>query len=126
MPATTPEDAHRLFVDAFNVGDVEALVALYEPEAVLCNAAGEIRAAGLPAIRQAFQAFLASKPRIKLQTKFAIRMGDLALLRSLWTVTGTDPSGQPLEPTGHSSVEIVRRQADGTWRYVIDHPFGAD
>jgi ketosteroid isomerase-like protein len=30
------------------------------------------------------------------------------------------------EPTEHSSVEIVRRQRDGTWRYVIDHPFGAD
>ena len=62
MPATTPEDAHRLFVNAFNAGDVEALVALYEPDAVLCNAAGEIKA-GLSAIRQACQAFLASKPK---------------------------------------------------------------
>lgn len=125
MPATTPEDAHRLFVNAFNAGDVEALLALYEPDAVLCNAAGEIKA-GLPAIRQAYQAFLASKPKITLQTKYAIRLGDLALLRSLWTVTGTDPSGRPLAPTEHSSVEIVRRQRDGAWRYVIDHPFGAD
>jgi uncharacterized protein (TIGR02246 family) len=122
---TTPEEAHRRFVDAFNAGDVEALIALYEPEAVLCNAAGEIRA-GLPAIRQAFQAFLASKPKIRLQTKYAICVGELALLRSQWTVTGTDPRGRPLEPTQHSSIEVVRRQPDGTWRYVIDQPFGAD
>jgi uncharacterized protein (TIGR02246 family) len=125
MPATTPEAAHRLFVDAFNAGDVEALVALYEPDAVLCNSAGQTMA-GLPAIREAYRAFLASKPRITLRTKYAIPLGDLALLRSQWTIAGIDPSGRPLEPTEHSSVEIVRRQADGTWRYVIDHPFGAD
>jgi ketosteroid isomerase-like protein len=24
-----------------------------------------------------------------------------------------------------ASAEVIRRQPDGTWRYVIDHPFGA-
>jgi ketosteroid isomerase-like protein len=82
--------------------------------------------AGAAAIRQAFAGFLASKPKIKLQTRYAIRMGDLALLRAQWAMAGMDPNGQPLAPTGHSSTEVVRRQPDGTWRYVIDHPFGAD
>jgi uncharacterized protein (TIGR02246 family) len=125
MPARTPEDAHRLFADAFNAGDVEALLALYEPNAALCNGAGQPMA-GLEAIRQAFEAFLSTKPRIKLETKYAIRVGDLALLRSQWEMTGMDPGGQPLQPSRHSSTEVVRRQPDGTWRYVIDHPFGAD
>jgi ketosteroid isomerase-like protein len=53
-------------------------------------------------------------------------MDELALLRSQWEMTGRDLSGQPLEPTRHSSTEVVRRQSDGTWRYVIDHPSGAD
>ena len=75
MPAKTPEDVHRLFVDAFNGGDVETLIALYEPEAMLCDTAGQTTV-GLPAIRQAFQDFLASKPKIKLQTRYAIRKGD--------------------------------------------------
>jgi uncharacterized protein (TIGR02246 family) len=125
MSAKTPEDAHRLFVEAFNAGDVEALVALYEPQAVLCKGDGQ-PIAGLQAIHQAFEAFLASKPKIKLQTKYGIRMGDLALLRGEWGITGMDSSGQLLAPTRHSSAEVVRRQPDGTWRYVIDHPFGAD
>jgi len=125
MPARTPEDAHRLFMEAFNAGDVEALVALYEPQAVLCRSDGQQRA-GVSAIRQAFDSFLVSKPKIRLQTKYAIRMGDLALLRAQWEMTRMDPSGQPLAPTRHSSTEVVRRQPDGTWRYVIDHPFGAD
>jgi uncharacterized protein (TIGR02246 family) len=125
MLAKTPEDCHRLFVEAFNAGDVDGLMALYEPQAVLCKADGE-PIAGHSAIRAAFQSFLALKPKIQLQTKYAIRMGDLALLRAEWEITGTDPSGQPLAPTHHRSTEVVRRQPDGAWRYVIDHPFGAD
>ena len=35
MPATKPQDIHTLFLDAFNRGDVDALVALYEPDALL-------------------------------------------------------------------------------------------
>jgi hypothetical protein len=31
MPATTPEEIHRLFEDAFNAGDIDGLMALYEP-----------------------------------------------------------------------------------------------
>jgi len=125
MSARTPEDTHRLFVEAFNAGDVDGLVALYEPQAVLCRGDGQPMA-GLPAIREAFQAFLLAKPMITLQTKYAVRMGDVALLRAQWEITGMDPSGQPLTPTRHSSTEVVRRQPDGTWCYVIDHPFGAD
>ena len=33
MPARTPEDAHRLWGEAFLAGDAEAMVELYEPDA---------------------------------------------------------------------------------------------
>jgi len=125
MPAKTPEDTHRLFAEAFNAGDVEALAALYEPTAVLCKSNGEALA-GVPLIRQAYQAFLGARPKIRLETRYAIPMGDLALLRSDWEITGVDSAGRPLAPSRHSSTEVVRRQPDGTWLYVIDHPFGAD
>ena len=125
MPAKTPQDAHRLFAEAFNAGDEEALAALYEPGAVLCKSNGE-PLAGVPVIRQAYQALLGSRPKVRLETKYAIRMGDLALLRSDWEITGIDKAGQPFAPSRHSSTEVVRRQPDGTWLYVIDHPFGAD
>jgi 3-oxoacyl-[acyl-carrier protein] reductase len=35
MPATEPEQIHGLFEQAFNDGDIEALMALYEPDAAL-------------------------------------------------------------------------------------------
>src|SRR4051794_41935791 len=33
MAATQPEQMHRLFEEAFNAGDLDALMALYEPDA---------------------------------------------------------------------------------------------
>ncbi len=36
---------------------------------------------------------------------------------------GHEGDGNPVELHGTTS-ELVRRQPDGTWKYVIDHPFG--
>jgi len=124
MVAQKPEDAHRLFEKAFNSADLDALMALYEPEAVTFDSRGQL-VEGTQAIREALQGFLAWKPQIKLETKSAIQVGDLALLRGEWQMKGTGPDGKPVE-IGHNSSEVVRRQADGTWCYIIDHPFGAD
>lgn len=124
IAAQKPEDTHRLFEKAFNVADLGALVALYEPEAVTFDSQGQL-VKGSQAIGEALQSFLAWKPQIKLETKSAIQVGDLALLRGEWQMTGTNPDGEPID-IGHNSSEVVRRQADGTWRFIIDHPFGAD
>lgn len=51
MPATEPEQMHGLFEQAFNAGDIEALMALYEPDAALVPQPGAI-AEGSAAIRE--------------------------------------------------------------------------
>ena len=50
-------------------------------------------------------------------------MGDLAYLSNTWWLTGTGPDGKPLT-MGATTAEVVRRQADSTWRYVIDNVWG--
>jgi len=80
---------------------------------------------GQAAIREALQGFLSLKGRIKLETTHAIEAGDVALLRGQWSLTGTGADGQPIA-MGANSSEVVRRQADGRWLYLIDHPYGAD
>jgi ketosteroid isomerase-like protein len=47
--ADSPEQLHRAFQDAFNRHDLEAIVALYEPDAVLAGADGPVE--GRDAIR---------------------------------------------------------------------------
>ena len=124
MPIVKPEDAHRLFADAFNAGKLDALVALYEPEAHLISQQDQVQV-GHDAIRNTLKEFLALRGKIDMDTLYAFEAGDTALLRSHWSVVGTGPDGKVLEMQGNG-VEVLRRQSDGTWRFIIDHPFGAE
>ena len=125
MTQQTPEQAHTLFVEAFNAGDLEAVFSLYEPDAMTVPAPDKPPVSGSKAIRQALEGYLALKAKIELETKFVMEADGLALLRSVWRMTGTSPEGEPFEMS-HSGTEVVRRQPDGSWKYILDHPFGAD
>ena len=87
----TPEQAHDLFVEFFNAGDLEGLVALYETDAVLCADPEGQPARGRQAIREALAGFLALKGTITVETRLAVQSGNIALLRSHWSVAGTGP-----------------------------------
>jgi hypothetical protein len=71
----------------------------------------------------ALQGFLALKGRITLDTKLVVTVGDLAYLSNTWSLSGTGPDGTPVT-LGATTAEAARRQADGTWRYVIDNAWG--
>ena len=123
MPATTSEQLHTLFVECFNAADIEALVSLYEPNATLVPFPGE-PVSGHAAIREALAGFLGLKGRMELKIDKVFRAADVALIFSSWSLKGTGPDGKPVELTGQTS-DVVRRQTDGTWRFVIDNPQGA-
>ena len=114
-----PEQVHRSFQEAFNRHDLEALCALYEPEAVLVTSGGPAR--GLAAIREVYLGFLTMRPTIELQTVGAYQAGELALLQGKWVLRGTGPDGAEMHSEGRNN-ETVRRQADGRWLFVIDNP----
>ena len=122
MPATTPEQIHRVFEDRFNAGDIDGLMELYEANAALIAQPGSV-AHGSEQARAALQGFLALKGRITLDTKLVVTVGDLAYLANAWSLSGTGPNGEPVA-LGATTAEVARRQADGTWRYVIDNAWG--
>ena len=123
MPARTPGDVDRLFAQALNSGDLEALVALYEPDAVLMPQPGKL-VHGTGAIREALAQFVAGKPKISLKPRLNTYTNDLAVVSATWELSMTGSDGKPVSMTGQS-VEVMRRQSDGTWWFVIDLPFGA-
>jgi uncharacterized protein (TIGR02246 family) len=123
MAARTPEDIHQRFAEAINAGNAQSLLALFEPDAALVPEPGQL-VRGREAISGAFQGFLGMKPTLRIDTQSIIQAGDIALLRSRWTLRGSGPDGKPIEMAGNG-MEVVRRQPDGTWLFVIDHPFGA-
>lgn len=119
MSVSDPDHIHVLFCDAFNTGDIDALVALYEPNAVLIVKGQPVK--GLPAIRTAYQSMLARRSRMVLNTRSVVIFDEiLAVLHGDWTVERVGDGG-----TARSglSTEVVRRQVDGTWRFVIDNPY---
>jgi ketosteroid isomerase-like protein len=106
-PAVQPEDLARFFVERANAGDVDGLVALYEPHAVLTFPAGHV-ASGAQAIRAVYEKLLADRPTLTPgDQQPALINGDLAL-------TSTRLVG------GGITVEVARRQPDGTWLWAID------
>jgi uncharacterized protein (TIGR02246 family) len=122
MPASTPEQIHRLFQEAFNAGDLDSLMELYESDAALIDQPGSL-AHGSEQVRTALQGFLALKGRITLDTKLVFAVGELAYLSNTWSLSGTGPDGNPVV-LGATTAEVARRQADGSWRYVIDNAWG--
>jgi uncharacterized protein (TIGR02246 family) len=124
MAATTPQDVQTRWEKAFNAGDLEGLMALYAPDACLVPQPGQT-VQGKSAIREALQNFLSLGAKIKIEADYVVESKDTALLRGRWQLTGKTPDGQPLDMHGKSS-EVVRRQPDSGWVYIIDHPYGAD
>jgi len=115
MPAQKPQDIHAHFLDAFNRGDVGALVALYEPGALLVTGRGT--AVGHEAIREAYQHILDGGSRMELRTHVVLESGDgVAVLHAIWTYHRGKDAVSGL------STEVVRRQPDGSWLFVIDEP----
>lgn len=120
-----PEEIHLRFVTAFNSGDIDAIMALYEPQATLVPQPGQV-VQGRDAIRQALLQFLALKGTLQVKHIFTVHgPGGIALVRGQWKLTGTGPEGQPIEMAGQS-MEVLHQQPNGEWLYAVDHPFGAD
>ena len=118
-----PEDPDRMIAEALSAGDLDGAVALYEPEAVLVTGPEEdMVARGSDAIRRFFSDFIAAKPNARTEVDLTIQVGDIAITGCNWVFEATGPDGSPVNVSG-KSVEIVRRQPDGTWRYVIDNPY---
>lgn len=121
LKAQTPDQIHECFERALADNDIDAMMAVYEPDAVLVPEAGKT-VEGADAVRRHLEEMLAMKPRLRSETTVAVRAGDIAMLRAKWTMSIPSAQGQAAEVRGEST-EIVRRQRDGTWKCVIDNPF---
>ncbi len=119
--ARKPEDCDLLLIDALNKGDLEGAMAQYETDARIVLPSGEV-VSGDAAIRDVMRGYLSMKPDFSMDVTAAIN-GDIALLNSQWEVKGVDSEGNTIFMSGSGS-EVVRRQSDGTWKFMIDNPGG--
>ena len=124
MTAQTPEQVYQLFVQALNAGDIERLMELYEPDAVLVIQPGQT-VTGHEQVREALQGYVALKGTITMGSPGIVQGADVAFLASRWSLEGTGQDGQPVTLSGVSG-DVVRRGTDGVWRFALDNPAGID
>jgi ketosteroid isomerase-like protein len=107
QPARDPQDLERLLIDRQHAGDVEGMVALFEPQAVVDCGEGKVLV-GRDEIRRYFAEVVASGHKFTRGTQQpALICGDLALTSTRL-------------PDGAVTAEVARRQGDGAWLWTID------
>jgi ketosteroid isomerase-like protein len=125
VPAFKPEDVDRLMADAIANKDLAAAVALYEPTAAFILGSGQ-PGTGLDVIRDTLSPYMDVEDfRFTELNAYTNEREGLALLIGRWQGQTRTADGTTTEITGRN-VEVVRRQPDGSWLFVIDHPTGAN
>ena len=105
--ARNPQDLERFLVDRQHAGDVEGMVALFEPTAVVDCGEGKFLH-GHAEIRAYFTETVASGRKFARGAQQpALVCGDLALTSTRL-------------PDGSVTAEVARRQSDGSWQWAID------
>ena len=74
-------------------------------------------------IRGALEQFAALEPQLRGEITKVLTAGGVALVQNRWLLEGTQPDGSPIEMRGHSA-DVLRRATDGSWRILIDNPWG--
>jgi uncharacterized protein (TIGR02246 family) len=123
-PITDPAAIHQRFCEACNAAELERLLTLYEHDAVIVERTGEITR-GIGAIREHLSGLLAMQPAMRILNSKTVVAGEVAQLSSHWRCEVVAPDGSTAHLEYHGS-ELSRRQPDGSWRLVIDNPWGAE
>jgi len=115
MDPRTPEDWWPLFQAAMRAGDVEAVLRLYEPEAVFASP-GDHLLTGHAELRKVLEPLAQARADFHYTVVKIIQTGVLALVHTETRMT------RP-QPTSGYALEVLRRQPDGHWLLAIGDPF---
>jgi uncharacterized protein (TIGR02246 family) len=124
VSTATPEQVLESIVTGINAGNLDGLMPLYEGDAAFAAQPGSL-AHGAPGIRDALTGFISMNGTLDLDVTRVLEVDDLALVIGVWSFDGTGPDGEPVRLEAKNA-DVLRRQPDGTWRFVIDNPWGTD
>jgi uncharacterized protein (TIGR02246 family) len=111
-------------VTGINSGDLDSLLPLYKSDAAFASQPGSL-AHGNSGVSEALTGFISMNGKLDLEVTRVLEVDDLALVTGVWSFNGTGPDGEPVRLEAKNA-DVLRRQADGTWRFVIDNPWGTD
>ncbi len=124
MSTATPEQVLESIVTGINSGDLESLMPLYESDAAFVPEPGTL-AHGPSGVGEALTGFISMNGKLDLDVTRVLEVDDLALVVGVWSFNGTGPDGEAVHLEARNA-DVLRRQSDGSWRFVIDNPWGTD
>ena len=119
-----PEDWPRQFEDQLNAGDLNGVMALYEPEARFVTRTGE-RLVGGNAIRKVLGGLIEAKTQFHSRVVRAVIVGEITQLYTDFEGRTEDDSGKTV-PVHAKAIEVLRRQPDGGWKLIMGDPNGRE
>ncbi len=122
MPTTDLERHVAAYCAAFATGSADAVDTFYEPGAVLVPQPGA-PVTGRSGRAAAYDHLLGFGVPMAAAARHLYVAGDIALAVVDWSMRGTARQGYPLDLRG-TAADVLRRGADGRWRYVVNNPFG--
>jgi hypothetical protein len=91
-PPATPDAVARAREDAFNRHDLDALAALYAPDARVFEPPDRLKESGSPSIREAYARSFSMAPDARVRVTETMTEGNLTVVRETQTGAGTTRS----------------------------------
>lgn len=113
------EDAHATLAAAFNTGNLTTVLNMYDFNGIIVPEPGK-PVSGKEKFEEAIKGLLAIKGKMEIKTVYCLQTGNIAVGRSEWNIT----DGNEVKVSS-KGIEVMRQQADGGWKIIIDHAFGA-
>jgi len=119
---TEPEAMVATLLERFNSGKVAAMMTLYAPEAVMVAKDGRTIADHAEMAAELERDLKLGLP-LKAKARHVFVADNVAQIVLDWSIDGTGPDGKHVHLAGSAS-DVLRRGADGRWRYLIDNNQG--
>lgn len=119
--ATTPQELYDVLSRAAEAGDVPTLLTLWTQDSAFVARPGQVGTRDTLEAR--LDGWLSVRPQqVVFTVKQLLSTGDTALALVPYSYTAELPEGR--QPLTGVATDVLRRDPDGTWRFLYDNPFG--
>jgi ketosteroid isomerase-like protein len=119
----SPEQAVERLNRAFNDGNVEACLSLYEESAVIVVSEAGQTARGTAELRRFLEEVTQADASTTQLKTYVVEADGTALFLSRWTLTRKEQNGE-LSFRHLTATSVLRKQATGDWKLLIDNSHG--
>lgn len=120
--ARTPEEFFPLVAKAFSSLNIEKALKLFDGDCIMIAADGTVHR-GKCAIARELEVFFGMGIEMQTVQRHLFVSGDTASMICDWSLEGIANDGSAVNLRG-TAFDVLRQGIDGSWRYIIDNPFG--